>query len=84
LNKQATLLLLFSIVVFYALAGGGIGWWVGTRAIYRRSSHTLNEVDIRPDTLARRKRWRLVQTAAGATVGTLAGLGFLVFLARAR
>ena len=84
MNKQATLLLLFSIVVFYALAGGGIGWWVGTRAIYRRSSHSIDEVDIRPDTLARRKRWRLVQTAAGIIIGTVLGLGFLVFLARAR
>jgi len=82
LNKQATLLLLFSIVAFYALAGGGIGWWVGTRAIYRRSSHTLNEVDIRPDTLARRKRWRLVQTMAGAAGGGLLGLAFLFVLAR--
>ena len=75
-------LLIWGIIGFYALCGGGLGWLLGTKAIYRRSSHALADVDIPSQTLARRKLWRLVKTLAGVVGGALVGFVFLLFLAR--
>ena len=75
-------ILIWTIIILYALAGGGVGWWIGTKAIYRPSSHALGDVDISPETLARRKLRRIVLSLAGLSGGALVGLVFLLFLAR--
>ena len=73
---------LIAIVVGAALFGY-LAWQRTTSTMYYRSAHSsIRPQHVRPEdyeewVIARRKRWRLVKTAAAALVG--AAIGWLLF-----
>jgi hypothetical protein len=81
--------ILVSTMALFGVVAGYIGWRRATKPIYRR---TYVEVDLLPigvtrreyDRAIRRRRklWRLVVTFFYAIAGAIAGVLFLMFLAR--
>ncbi len=80
------MLILVLTMAFFGVFGGWGGWLLGTRALYGISYDALDPVLFNPEsapkTFARRRRTRLLMTAAGAVLGALGGILALAFLAR--
>jgi hypothetical protein len=75
-------------MLVFGVAAGVIGWRRSTKHVYRRSVYApdipdgLTRQEHERNIRRRRKRWRLVVTAAYAIVGALLGIVFLMFLGR--
>ncbi len=81
-----TLYLLVAILLVFGAAGAGIGWRMGTRALYQHEYNPLDPPVLRRRpvmAIVRRRKWRrLLFTLMSFFVGVLARLGFLMYLAR--
>jgi hypothetical protein len=80
--------LFWAVLIVFGGAGGWLGWRRATRAVYRRS-YGMTDAPLGEDrrryeiaTIMRRKRWRIVVTAAYAVGGAILGLVFLALISR--
>jgi hypothetical protein len=69
---------LIAIVVGAALFGYLAWYWTTSRMYYRSASSSIRPQHVRPEdyeewVIGRRKRWRLVKSAAAALVGAAIG-----------
>lgn len=74
--------LAWGFVTTLGIAGGWLGWRLGTNALYLREiDESYGDVPIRPRLLVRRKVWRVIWTVMGTAGGALAGLLILIAVA---
>ena len=74
--------LAWCFVTTLGIAGGWLGWRLGTNSLYLREiDESYGDVPIRPGLLIRRKARRIIWTVMGTAGGALAGLLILIAVA---
>ncbi len=76
--------LIWIVLVLFVAAGGWLGWWQGTEALYRRElgAEVFSDASMSPGVFVRRQLRRAIWTTGGAAGGALLGIAALIALSR--